>query len=81
LEMGADSDAPISPLDAARMRDLISQVERFLEYAPRGTSSSALKQQAEDFEAMLSRFDSGPGAGKVRGLRSRLRELSGGLGG
>ncbi len=59
-----------------RQKDLLIQVERFLRYAPKGTSKTVLEKEARQFEARLEAVRGAFGS-KSRELQRRLRTLRG----
>ena len=58
-----------------RFRDLVLQAERFLKYAPRGTSPETLRHEAKEFSERLSRFQVGYDQSKVRKLEAKLKKI------
>lgn len=58
-----------------RFRDLVLQVERFLKYAPKGTSPETLRREAKEFSQRLSKFEDGYDQSKVQKLQARLRKI------
>ena len=71
----AKSDSEHSLEEQMRFRDLVLQVERFLKYAPKGTSPETLRHEAKGFSNRLLEFQKGFDQSKVRKLQARLLKI------
>ena len=58
-----------------RFRDLVLQVERFLKYAPKGTSPETLACEAKEFSDRLSKFHVEFDQSKVQKLQEKLKKI------
>jgi|GEM_PF-6803728 hypothetical protein len=63
-------------LEQQRMKDLILQVESFLKFAVKGTSSTALAGEAAEFSKRLTNFLNDPSySKKIRRLLTKLKKI------
>jgi len=71
------TDSEGSRLEAMRYRDLLLQVDRFLRFGTRGTSTEALERQAKEFQLRLLELGARYEPRKVAKLLEKLRSLQG----
>lgn len=74
--MGLMSNQEFNLEERMRFRDLVLQIERFIRFAPKGTSRDTLVREAKEFHNRISAFEKLDGP-KVRGLERRLEKIIG----